>query len=352
MNRDALLARLLESVERGRVPDVAVRWGIRQLCRERLKEEGRRYAAGAREALGAFLAEMRSGPIAPVPEKANEQHYELPPEFFGLVLGARRKYSCCYWTNGVQTLDDAEAASLAMTAQRAQLSEGQDILELGCGWGSLTLWMAEHYPGSRITAVSNSAPQRRYIEEAARVRGFSNVRVFTADMNAFETAERFDRVVSVEMFEHMHNYALLLGKIRQWLRPSGKLFIHIFCHRTFVYRFETEGAHNWMGRYFFTGGIMPSYDLLLEFPGQFTLAERWWWSGTHYEKTSNAWLALMDARRESILPILARAYGAGEAERWFMRWRVFFMAVAEMFGYRRGEEWGVGHYLLDPAREP
>lgn len=350
MSGDARLARLLEWVQRGRVPDPVVRWGIRQLCRQRLREEEGRAAAGRGQGLAPFLAEMREGPIAPLPEMAKAQHYELPPAFFGQVLGRRRKYSCCHWGEGIGSLDQAEEASLAITGARARLAEGQEILELGCGWGSLTLWMAERYPGSRITAVSNSVPQRGHIEAAAAARGLGNVRVITGDMNRFETGERFDRVVSVEMLEHMRNYPALLGGVRGWLRPEGRLFVHIFCHRTFAYRFETEGAHNWMGRHFFTGGIMPSYNLLGEFPDQFRVAERWWWSGTHYAKTSNAWLARLDARREAVGPILVQVYGTEAADRWRMRWRLFFMAVAELFGYRRGEEWGVGHYLMEPTR--
>jgi cyclopropane-fatty-acyl-phospholipid synthase len=339
---DAALGWGIRMVERGAVPDPLVRWGIRRLCRERLREES------VREDVGAFAAAMSVAEVAPVPGKANEQHYELPAEFFGQVLGRHRKYSSCFWPEGCASLDEAERVSLELTCQRADLRDGQRILELGCGWGSLSLWMAEQYPGSRITAVSNSAPQRRYIEVEAERRGLDNLTVLTDDMNRFEAPGCYDRIVSVEMFEHMRNYSELLRRIRSWLDPGGRLFVHIFCHRRYAYRFETEGEHNWMGRYFFTGGIMPSEDLLWHFQDDFSLIGQWRWDGTHYQKTAEAWLANLDARRREIWPILAGTYGKGEELRWFQRWRVFFLCCAELFGYRNGSEWMVSHYLMEP----
>lgn len=342
---DSALGFGIRMVERGAMPDAAIRWGIRRLCAERLEEEA------ARSDVAAFAAEMAQAEVAPVPEKANEQHYELPPEFFGFVLGRHRKYSSCFWPEGCTSLDEAEANALRITCERAALADGQDVLELGCGWGSLSLWMAAQYPQSRITAVSNSAPQRRYIEGEAARRGLRNVQVITADMNGFQAPGRYDRVVTVEMFEHMRNYAELLGRIHAWLRPQGKLFIHIFTHQRYAYRYETTGEHNWMGRYFFTGGIMPSENLLWQFPEHFQLTGQWRWDGTHYAKTSEAWLANLDAHRAEIRPILTAAYGAGEEQRWYQRWRVFFLSCAELFGYRNGSEWGVSHYLLEPRAE-
>ncbi|MCB1019525.1 MAG: class I SAM-dependent methyltransferase [Acidobacteria bacterium] len=332
----------MELAERGIAPDAAIRFGIRQLCGQRLREEGSRGESTAK-----FAERMRLGPVAPVPEKANEQHYEAPPELFRLALGPRMKYSCCFWDEGAETLAEAEEAALEETCRRAELIDGHDILELGCGWGSLSLWMAERYPNSRITAVSNSSLQRGFIQQRALERGLANLRVVTADMNDFSTGDRFDRVVSVEMFEHMRNYEELLRRIAGWLRPDGKLFVHIFCHRRHGYAFETTGATEWLGRNFFTGGIMPSADVFTHFEREMRLSRQWSWGGEHYQKTAEAWLANMDRRKGEVLAVLSRTYGADEAERTFQRWRIFFMACAELWGYAEGKEWVVGHYLLE-----
>jgi len=331
-------------MERGLVPDFLTRLGIRQLLAARLRAadvyDDTVHAAN----LAKLLGELRSGPIALHTDQANVQHYELPAAFFQRVLGKHLKYSACYWPPGVTTLDEAEAAMLALTCERAQLADGQAILELGCGWGSLTLWLAEHYPNARIVAVSNSGSQRAFIETACHQRGFDNVQVITADMNDFCTEQRFERVVSVEMFEHMRNYQALLQRIQSWLQPDGRLFVHVFSHRRLAYPFETEGAKNWMGKYFFTGGLMPSHDLLLHFRADLTLEERWHIDGQHYQRTLEAWLAKQDRQREAIMALFRDVYGADQAARWFQRWRVFFMACAELFGYRNGTEWGISHY--------
>ncbi len=333
--------------EQGLVPDIVIRHGIRRLLKQRLGELPVDDCERAAETTEKFVAQMNAAGIAPFPQKANEQHYEVPTAFFGEVLGAHRKYSCCYWPEGIETLDEAEATALRITSERAELEDGMRILELGCGWGSLTLWMAGHYPNAVITAVSNSRSQRAYIVAAAARRGLRNVRVVTRDMNDFGIGEQFDRVVSVEMFEHMRNYRRLFERIHGWLTPGGRFFLHIFCHRSLPYEFVDSGPSDWMSRHFFSGGIMPSDDLPLHFQEHLALARRWRWDGRHYEKTANAWLANMDRRKDSILPILAETYGTEAAGQWWMRWRIFFMACAELFGYDSGQQWWVAHYLFE-----
>jgi cyclopropane-fatty-acyl-phospholipid synthase len=322
--------------ERGLVPTSLVRRAIRELCAQRLREA---KAAGGP---GRFLARIAASPIAEVPDRANAQHYEVPSDFFALVLGRHRKYSSAIWPAGVRTLDEAEEAMLALTCERARLADGQDILELGCGWGSLTLSMARRYPASRIVAVSNSASQRAYLESC----GAGNLTVRTADMNDFDPGRQFDRIVSVEMFEHMRDWPRLLDRVSRWLRPDGLLFIHVFCHRSHPYTFEVEGDDNWMGRHFFSGGIMPSYGLLAEIaPPRLHLEADWWLDGTHYRRTAAAWRENLESRRDEVMRVL-RAYCGSSASLWYQRWRLFFLACEELFGYDGGREWGVGHYRL------
>ncbi len=336
---------LIDLVERGLVPDLLTRHGIRQLCRQRLASEGDNDPTLADARFRSLLAELRHSPVAIETAAANEQHYELPTRFFQLCLGKRLKYSSCYYETGNESLDEAEEAMLALYCARAGLEDGQDILELGCGWGSLTLWMAERYPNSRITAVSNSATQRAHIEATCAQHGWAHVTVLTRDVNHLElNRDSFDRCVSVEMFEHMRNYDVLLGKIASWLRPGGQLFVHIFCHRNLMYPFETTGDDNWMGRYFFTGGLMPAADTLLHFQRELRIEQRWLLPGTHYQKTSDHWLANQDANRDEVMAVLGAAYGPQEAARWHQRWRMFWMSCAELFGYDGGSEWLVAHY--------
>lgn len=337
-------------VEKGLVPDPVVRRGIRRLLKDRLAELQSGNALAVAELTQDFVARMGAANLAPLPEKANEQHYEVPAAFFGEVLGNHRKYSSCYWPEGTRTLEEAESAALAATCERAGLADGQDVLELGCGWGSLTLWMAEHYPGSRITALSNSNSQREYIEAQAARRGLGNVRVLTRDINVFDTDERFDRVVSVEMFEHLRNWPQAFANVARWLRPGGRFFMHVFAHKEAPYPFEVRDPSDWMSKYFFSGGMMPSDDLALHCQDDLRLLRRWRWEGSHYQRTAEAWLRNMDARRDTLRPLFQATYGA-EANVWWTRWRLFFMSVAELFGFDHGQRWWVSHYLFERRGE-
>lgn len=332
--------------EQGYMPDLIIRAGIRKLLRQRLGSLALDDGEAAGKLAERFVAEMTTAPVAPLAHKANEQHYEVPAQFFAHVLGARRKYSSTYWPDGVSSLDNAEAYALALTCKHARLEDGQRILELGCGWGSLTLWMAQYYPHSTILAVSNSRSQRDYIQARAATLGLENVRVITTDVNAFESDEHFDRVVSIEMFEHMRNWRELFARIYRWLTPGGLFFMHIFCHRSVPYAFVEKDDSDWMSRYFFSGGMMPSDELPLRFQEQLQLVRRWRWNGKHYERTANAWLANLDAKKNELWPVLEHTYGIANAELWFVRWRLFFMACAELFGYDNGQQWWISHYLF------
>ena len=335
--------------EKRLVPDRFIRMGIRQLLKKRLydefiddpKERGIRYEK--------LLQNLKSSPIAIETEAANDQHYEVPAEFFKFVLGENLKYSACYWDDSTEHLGQAEQKMLDLYLLNAQIQDGHEILELGCGWGSLTLWMAERFPKCRITGVSNSTTQRQHIESQAKLRGLDNVQIITCDVNNLSIDRRFDRVVSVEMFEHVRNYESLLQKISQWLKPGGKLFVHIFCHKVLAYPFETEGDDNWMGRYFFTGGLMPARDTLLYFQNTLSIERQWSFAGTHYKKTAEAWLSNLDQYKEPVTDLFDRVYGPGEGRLWVQRWRMFFMACSELFGYDDGEQWIVAHYRFEKA---
>lgn len=339
---------LIGRVEGGRVPDVLIRAGVRAIVAARLRRE-RRRDPGER---GRFWDDAWAGPIALQPERANDQHYEVPPEFFKLVLGPHLKYSCALWSDGERTLGEAEESMLELYADRAGLRDGQSILDLGCGWGSFALWSASRYPRSTVVAVSNSAGQRLHIEREARARGIENLEVTTADINEFDPGRKFDRIVSVEMLEHVRNHRALFRRLAGWIEPDGAVFIHTFAHREFAYAYETGGAADWMARTFFTGGVMPSQMLIPQAARPFfSLDSHWWVDGTHYQRTCNAWLRRLDARSASSRDVLKDVY-EDDVDVWLQRWRIFFMACAEMFGYAGGQEWGVAHCLLRPTTTP
>ena len=342
-----MITLLIKLAEKGLLPDSFIRFGIKRLCSERLVKASSFSDDDMEKEHAAWIEVLKKSPIALVPEKANEQHYEVPPRLFELVLGNKLKYSSGFWPEGVSSLDQSESAMLDLTSERAGLIDGQDILELGCGWGSLTLYMAEHFPKSKITAVSNSNDQRQFIEERCRQLKLVNVRVITADMNDFEAEGLFDRVVSIEMFEHMRNYEKLLGRVNTWLKKEGKLFVHIFSHQKVAYPFEDNDDADWMAREFFSGGQMPSHRLLMSFPSQMKIEKDWRVSGTHYEKTSLAWLQKMDKNKAEVLELFKKTYGENDAKSWFQRWRIFFMSCEVLFGFGRGSEWGVSHYLFE-----
>lgn len=342
---ERLVAVAIDLAERGWVPDRVVRYGTDRLVSVRLDRERREDPAER----ARFWESAHSGPIALVPDLANAQHYEVPPEFFDLVLGPRRKYSSALWPPGVDELGAAEEAMLQLTADRADLEDGQSILDLGCGWGSFTLWAAERFPGSRVVGMSNSTPQRRHILDLAASRGLGNVEVRTTDINDFDPGRRFDRVVSVEMLEHVRNHPELFRRMRGWVEDDGLAFVHVFAHRDHAYPFEVEGPASWMAETFFSGGVMPSVALLPEAAaGAFELEGDWWVDGTHYSRTLDAWLELMDLRATEVRTVLAPVYG-DDLDRWVRRWRMFFMACASLFAHADGTEWGVAHHRFRPA---
>jgi cyclopropane-fatty-acyl-phospholipid synthase len=338
-----LIGLVAGAAEAGLFPDPLVRFAIRRLLEGRLRQSVWGDQAERDREEAALLERLRRGPIAISVEAANEQHYEVPAAFFEQVLGPQLKYSCCYWTPEAADLAAAEEAMLQLTASRARIDDGMRILDLGCGWGSFSLWAASRFPHASILALSNSRLQRELIMRRAAERGLRNVSVQTADINDFDPAEQFDRVVSIEMMEHVRNHPALFERIARWLRPDGMAFAHVFCHRARAYTYEVAGSTDWMAEHFFTGGMMPSESLFSWYQEHLLLREQWRVDGTHYEKTCNAWLANLDRHRAEVMPILRGGYGR-EATRWFHRWRLFFMACAELFAYRGGSEWFVSHY--------
>jgi cyclopropane-fatty-acyl-phospholipid synthase len=340
----SFVSTIIDTAERVPLPDVIIRAAIHRLC----SRTAVRLARGSRESDAAFAGEMADRAIAEHTDAANTQHYEVPAAFFAHVLGPHRKYSSCFYKEAASTLQEAEEEALRQTEEHADLADGQSILELGCGWGSLSLFMARQFPRSQIVAVSNSASQRDYIESEAAKRGLKNLRVVTADMNAFDPGEQFDRIVSVEMFEHMMNWRQLLTRVRSWLKPDGRLFMHIYTHRSGTYLFDRADREDWIAQHFFTGGVMPSHHLIRQYAGTFEVEKEWRWSGTHYQRTAHDWLANFDAHRHEIEQVLRDVYG-NDTALWMRRWRWFFLATAGLFGYADGSEWGVSHYRMKAA---
>jgi cyclopropane-fatty-acyl-phospholipid synthase len=328
------------------LPDSLIRFGIKRLLKQRLNSE---YSESVEEEKNRFMElinNLKSSPIAVNTSDANEQHYEVPTKFYQYALGQNLKYSCGYWNDNTKTLDEAEEMMLELTAKRANIKDGETILELGCGWGSLTLYMAKNFPNSKITALSNSSTQRKHILAEAKAKNLKNIEIITSDINDFNTDRKFDRVVSVEMFEHMRNYETLFNNISNWLNDDGELFVHIFSHNKYAYLFEVKDETDWMSKYFFTGGIMPSDNLLLYFAKNFDVKNHWIVNGTHYQKTAEAWLTNMDKNKDNIIPLFENTYGKQNVTMWWAYWRIFFMSCAELWGYKEGKEWFVSHYLF------
>jgi len=332
-------------VETDFIPETIIRIVVRAMLSQKLKEEQLSTPQKKQERLMQFVEELKLSPIAIETKAANKQHYELPTSFFQLILGPNLKYSCALWNNPQDTLEQAEENMLSLYCKRAEITDGQSILDLGCGWGSMSLYLAKNYPNSKITALSNSSTQREYIENKANQLKLNNLKVITANISEYSTESKYDRIVSIEMFEHMKNYQELLRKLKIWLLPKGKLFVHIFCHKDYAYNYDSET--DWLAEHFFSGGTMPSNDLLLYFQNDFSLSNHWVIDGEHYKKTANAWLANMKKHKKNILSIISSTYGDRETKKWWVYWKLFFIACAETWGYQKGSQWLVSHYLFE-----
>lgn len=348
MNSEKVVSFFIRGMENGLVPDAVIRYGIRNLLKQRIKAMNEEESKGP--VLKRHAQLLRESPLAIMTKQANEQHYEVPTEFYDLCLGQHKKYSSCYWEDAMSELAQAEQKALDISIERAEIIDGMRILELGCGWGSLSLELARRFPKSLVTVVSNSTTQKQYIDEQAKQRGFHNLTVLTRDLGKEESynfgQEKFDRVMSIEMMEHIRNYEKFFSLISAQMKPDAKMFVHIFTHKSTPYFFETEGADNWMGKYFFSGGQMPARDLFDQFNQHLTVEKKWDWNGTHYQKTLEAWLDKMDKNEDRVFHLFEQTYGKDQAKIWVNRWRVFYMACAELFGFNNGQEWSVTHYLF------
>lgn len=346
---ELLVKNFVKVLEHGYMPDAITRVGIRSLVKQRLNESFEKTNHDS-QYIKHYAQSLRESPLAIMTKKANEQHYEVPTEFYDLSLGQHKKYSSCYWDKNTKSLEEAEQRALDISIEHAGVQDGMRVLELGCGWGSLSLELGKRFPNSQIVAVSNSKTQKEYIDNKARERGLKNITVLTRDLG-FESnyhfgEEKFDRVMSIEMMEHLRNYDLFFKSIAPSMKDDGKFFIHIFTHKEIPYFFETEGEDNWMGKHFFSGGQMPSRDLFDEFNKDLVVEKKWDWNGEHYSKTLEAWLDNTDDEKDRVLSMFKKTYGEGSEVVWYNRWRVFFMSCSELFKYNNGEEWGVTHYLM------
>ena len=346
---ELIVKNFIKVLENGYMPDPITRIGIRSLVKQRL-DESLKNTSKDPHYLKNYAKELKKSPLAIMTDSANKQHYEVPTEFYDLSLGRHKKYSSCYWDKNTKTLEEAEQKALDLSIEHAGIVDGMRVLELGCGWGSLSLELAKRFPNSAITSVSNSKTQKSYIDNQARARGLKNLVILTRDLGVESNydfgPEKFDRVMSIEMMEHLRNYDLFFKKMSPSIKDDGKFFIHIFTHKNAPYYFETEGEDNWMGKYFFSGGQMPARDLFDEFNNDLVVEKKWDWNGDHYSKTLEAWLENTDQKKSEVLSMFKKTYGEGSEVIWYNRWRVFFISCSELFKYNNGEEWGVTHYLM------
>lgn len=344
------LKKTIKLIENGKMPDFITRAGIRKLLSERLDSLRFSTEEAHQNYIHQYVDSLKKFPLAVMTKEANEQHYEVPTKYYDFCLGRHKKYSSCFWDKNTTTLEEAEQLSLDISIDHAQIQDGMSILELGCGWGSLSLELARRFPNSKIVSVSNSKTQKTYIDNEAKIRGFTNLEIKTLDLSQKENyhfdGENFDRVMSIEMMEHLRNYQDFFNLISKRMKPNAKFFIHIFTHKESPYLFETEGEDNWMGKYFFSGGQMPSINLFEYFNNDLVVQEKWYWNGEHYQRTLEEWLNRMDQNEEEVMKLFKETYGSEYAVTWFNRWRIFYMSCAELFGFNHGKEWGVTHYLL------